>query len=301
MDIQVNRANLPFLECFGSETRLHMIELLNTRPMNIKELAAALHVSSSIVTKHVQKLEQAGIIATESQAGERGRQKVCRLLLNSATLQIKQSTKPVTKGYAVSIPIGQYSDYQVQPTCGLASEHQLLGMVDDPRYFSDPQHVKANHLWFASGYVEYRIPNYIVGQQAIDSIHISLELCSEAPGYNENWPSDITFSINGHAVAMWTCPGDFGSKPGVYTPSWWTMGTKYGVLKSMTIKSDGTYMDGVKMSEFRPENLNIAVGEDIILRIECPVNAEHCGGVNLFGKHFGNYNQDIEINVNIAE
>lgn len=26
------------------------------------------------------------------------------------------------------------------------------------------------------------------------------------PGYNENWPSDITFSLNGVDIASWTSP-----------------------------------------------------------------------------------------------
>src|SRR5690349_16159992 len=150
MNIQVHSRNMPFLECFASETRVKIIELLNERPMNIKELAEELGISSAIVTKRIQKLEDAGIVGTESTSGTRGRRKVCHLIPDSVTLQVKTRELPERNRYEVSIPVGQYSGYQVKPTCGLASETAVLGMIDDPRYFSDPDHIRAKHIWFGS-------------------------------------------------------------------------------------------------------------------------------------------------------
>lgn len=297
MNIQVNSRNMSFLECFASETRVKIIELLNEEPMNIKQLAEKLGVSSAIVTKHIQRLESCGIIATENLSGTRGRQKVCRLVLDSVTLQIRMTEVPERNRYSVSVPIGQYADYQVKPTCGLASETGIIGLVDDPRYFSDPEHVKAKHLWFGSGYVEYRIPNYLVGSQSVQTLNITLEVCSEAPGYNEVWPSDLSFSINGVWIGTWVCPGDFGAKRGVHTPDWWEIGTQHGLLKSITVRSDGTYLDGIMLSEVSSTDLNICYGEEIRFRIACHETAVHCGGVSLFGKNFGNYDQDIEVTV----
>ncbi|WP_240353099.1 ArsR/SmtB family transcription factor [Cohnella algarum] len=71
MKIPVTVRQMAVLECFSSESRVRIIELLNRKPMNVKELAEALGVSSAIVTKHVQKLEEAGIIRTESLSGAR--------------------------------------------------------------------------------------------------------------------------------------------------------------------------------------------------------------------------------------
>ncbi|WP_274653586.1 ArsR/SmtB family transcription factor [Paenibacillus humicola] len=297
MNVQVHSRNMPFLECFSSETRVKIIELLGEQPMNIKELAEALGISSAIVTKHIQKLEDAGIVGTESVSGTRGRRKVCRLLPESVTLQFKTRELSDRDRYEVSIPIGQYSACQVKPTCGLASEDAVIGMIDDPRYFSDPDHIRAKHIWFGSGYLEYRIPNYLVGSQKVRSLSISLEICSEAPGYNENWPSDLTFYLNGMAVGTWTCPGDFGSTPGVYTPQWWAHGTQHGLLKTIHLRPDGSYMDGVRMSDVKAGDLSIGVGEDIRFRIACHDSARHCGGVSLFGRQFGNYDQEIEVAV----
>lgn len=299
MNILVNSGNMSILECFSSETRVKMIELLSKRAMNVGELAEELALSSAIITKHVQKLEIAGIIRTESISGTRGRRKVCHLVHDVLTLILKEPEleKVDTNQYKVSIPIGQYSTYAVKPTCGLVNETEIIGMMDDPRYFSSPDHVKAKHIWFASGYIDYRIPNYLVGQQNVTKLSISMEICSEAPEYNENWPSDISYYINDIHVGMWTCPGDFGSVRGVHTPLWWNGGTQHGLLKTLTVRSDGTYLDGIQISNVIAADLGIEVGQDIRLRIACPETAQHCGGVSLFGKNFGNYDQEIEVTV----
>jgi predicted transcriptional regulator len=295
MKIQVSTRQMTLFEALASESRVRMIELLDARPMNIKELAEALGYSSAIVTKHVQKLEDAGIIRTESLSGTRGRQKVCHLQLDAITLQLRAPAAPVPNRHVTSIPIGQYADYQIKPTCGLASRTNILGMFDDPRYFSDPERTKASHLWFSSGYVEYRIPNYLLSNQRAHSISVTLELCSEAPGFNENWPSDIYFHLNDVCIGYWTCPGDFGSKRGVLTPDWWDHGTQHGLLKSILIQPDGSYIDGVRMSDVPIRDIPIPYGEEIRFRISAPDTAKNCGGLSLFGRHFGNYDQDIEV------
>ncbi|WP_248762671.1 helix-turn-helix domain-containing protein [Paenibacillus sp. ATY16] len=301
MHIQVSTKYMTMLECFSSETRVRMIELLNNGPMSIKELAETLGLSSAIVTKHIQKMEEGGLIMTESLSGTRGSPKMCSLAIDSLTLQLRTSSSEKALNeetkYTVEIPIGQYSDYAVKPTCGLASESKILGLVDDPRYFSDPERMNASHLWFGSGYVEYRVPNYLHAGQAASQLDISLELCSEAPSYNENWPSDISFYINDIEVGIWTCPGDFGSKRGALTPSWWQLGTQNGLLKSLSVQATGTFLDGVKLSEVTLEDVGLKLGEDFRFKLASLETARHCGGISLFGRHFGNYKQDIMVNV----
>ncbi|TLS49239.1 ArsR family transcriptional regulator [Paenibacillus antri] len=305
MRLQADRTNVAIFECFSSESRLRIIELLNERPMNIKELADAVGLSSAIVTKHVQKMEEAGLLVTESIAGKRGMQKLCRLALDELTLVLKRGPaageRPASANrYEVSLPVGQYSSCAVKPTCGLASEHGMIGMVDDPRYFSDPEHVKASHLWFGSGFVEYRIPNYLLRNQTALSLDISLEICSEAPGFNENWPSDISFYVNDRLLGTWTCPGDFGETRGVYTPEWWINRSQYGLLKTLSVGPTGAYIDGVRLSDVTLDALGLAYGETISFRIAALETARNVGGVTLFGKGFGNYNQDIHVSLTYA-
>ncbi|MBD0381443.1 hypothetical protein [Paenibacillus sedimenti] len=148
----------------------------------------------------------------------------------------------------------------------------------------DPEHVKARHIWFGSGYLEYRIPNYLVGKQGARQLTISMEICSEAPAFNENWPSDISFYIKDIRIGVWTCPGDFGADPGVHTPVWWSLGTKHGLLKTISVNKEGAFLDGIQLSDVTIKELGITSGQDIYFRIACLETAEHCGGVSLFGK-----------------
>ncbi|WP_080836815.1 ArsR/SmtB family transcription factor [Cohnella massiliensis] len=297
MKIPVTVRQMAVLECFSSESRVRIIELLNRKPMNVKELAEALGVSSAIVTKHVQKLEEAGIIRTESLSGARGRQKVCHLRLDSITLLLKTPEEGSSNRYAASIPVGHYTAYEAKPTCGLASRTKIIGMLDDPRYFSDPEHVEAAHLWLGSGFVEYRVPNYLLSGQRALGVTVTLELCSEAPGYNVNWPSDIYFYLNDVPLGFWTCPGDFGGAPGAHTPAWWKYGTTHGLLKSIRLRHDGCFIDGVRMSPVTLGEVPIVYGEELRFRIAAPESARHAGGLSLFGKGFGNYDRDIEVTV----
>jgi len=286
--------NYNFIEAFSSKTRIKIIEMLNQKPMKIKDIAENLGVSSTIVTKHINKLEDAGIIKCESMAGIRGMQKVCSINLDQVVIQFRYKT-PANNSYSYTMPIGQYSGFTINPTCGLSSTSKLIGVVDDPRYFADPEHVNANMLWFGSGFVEYRLPNYILSNQTLKSISISLEICSEAPFYNEDWPSDITFFINEQKVGMWTSPGDFGKNVGIFTPGWWTYGTSHGLLKTILINQTGSFIDGIKMSDLVISNLNITYGSEIMFRIGVLEDAANIGGICILGKGFGNYDHDINI------
>ena len=294
MQIPVDRAHSNILEVFASRTRVAMIELLAANPMNIGELAAALKLSSAIVTRHIHQMQAAGLVTCEAQPGRRGTQKICSLAVELLTLQLRPQPR-VQNAYFHEIPVGQYSACQVTPTCGLASATGLIGMNDDPRYFADPAHIGASLLWFGSGWVEYRIPNFLLGGQTARSLEVSLELCSEAPIFAEHHPSDIGFRINGQLLGIWTSPGDFGSKKGLLTPDWWQGGSQYGILKTIRVDESGSHIDGVRVSDITITELQIVYGGEIAFRVEVDEQARHRGGVNLFGRHFGNYGQDIRV------
>ncbi|MBO6292636.1 MAG: hypothetical protein J6N51_10345 [Selenomonas sp.] len=106
------------------------------------------------------------------------------------------------KIYATEIPIGQYSDFSITPTCGLATPEELIGKVDDPSFFDDPRRSQAGILWFSTGFVEYRLPNYLQKGQQLSELQLSFEVSSEAPGVAENWPSELRFRIAAPAEAQ---------------------------------------------------------------------------------------------------
>lgn len=58
-----------------------------------------------------------------------------------------------------------------------------------------------------------------------------------------------------------------------------------------------TTIDGVGLSSVRPEDLGLRHGEPIRICIGVLPDAENVGGINLFGREFGNYPQDIELRI----
>lgn len=285
---------LPVFKALGSEIRIEILKLLLEHPdLNLNELALKLNITNGALTGHIRKLEECGLITVTSESAGHGNQKRC--LVNPRQILIDLTVPREEKNvYRTEIKVGHFSDYEVCPTCGLASSQAQIGQMDDIRYFSHPDRYQADILWFARGYVEYVIPNFIPVSQKIVQLTVSLELSSEAPGVNNNWPSDIHFYLNNVFLGSWTSPGDFGDVKGLFTPDWWYSGcNQYGLLKHLVIGSEGTFIDGLKISDVTIEQLHLTSRSILKFKMAVEEGAKHLGGLTIFGKTFGNYNQDI--------
>lgn len=289
---------LELFKALGSDVRVEIIKiLLNEGSLNMNDLACKLGITNGALTSHIKKLEECGVVAVSSEAPGHGNQKVCSVHLDKILIELQD--KPVNANiYTTDIKVGLFSDYSVYPTCGLANSSRLIGEVDDTRYFAHPDRFEADILWFTKGYVEYMIPNFVPANQKIDEIFISAELSSEAPGVNNVWPSDIYFYLNETLLGTWTSPGDFGDVKGLFTPDWWFPNwNQYGMLKTLVINHDGTFVDGRRISDVVIDELGLTAKSQLKLKLEVPEDAEHVGGLTIFGKGFGNYNQDINIKI----
>jgi predicted transcriptional regulator len=202
----------------------------------------------------------------------------------------------------VAMPVGLYTSCEVSAPCGLCSTDGIIGLLDVPDTFLDPSRMRAGLMWFTRGFVEYQFPNNArLSKTDIEAMEFSFEISSEVPGTATDWPSDITVTVNQKDVGTWTSPGDFGDQRGVYTPDWWTLrGSQYGKLKTWRVAKDGTYVDGVKISPVSLKDLDVSTHHSIRLRIGVKANARHPGGVNIFGRGFGNYDQDIVLRIHTA-
>src|SRR5215213_6563282 len=171
-------------------------------------------------------------------------------------------------------------------------------MFDHPASFYEPERLDAQLLWFHKGYVEYRFPNRLPVGTHPESLRLSMEVCSQAPLFNLDWPSDITVWINGVEIGTWTSPGDFGGEPGRLTPEWWTpRNTQYGLLKVWHVNERETEVDGMRISGMTLRDLKLPNAPFIAVRVGVKADAEHVGGLNLFGSRFGNYPQDLLLRI----
>ena len=289
MRVSISEDNLEFFEALASPVRLKIIGCLSKRSMNIKELAENVGVSSAIMTSHIKKLESAHLVESKK-SKQYG--KVCSLVGTNYMLLFPTPRLAVTH-YDVNLKVGQYTRAEISPTCGIATEHSVIGDYDDPRCFYDPRRENAELIWFSKGYVEYYIPNYVPDDCQVTSIEICAEMCSEYPDVKIDAVSDIDLFLNDEHLCTWQSPGDFGDRRGRYTPSWWHAG-QYGILKRYEINSFGVYLDKELKAEkplchFHTEKdywtLRFAVNED----------SGTPGGLTLFGSTFGDYPQDIYV------
>lgn len=271
-------------QALGSEVRVQILELLLSEgEMNLSFLAARLHLTNGALTAHIKKLEAGSLIRLTAKSTGHGSEKIISLAQVKMLVELAER-EPHPNVFSTSIPIGSYCECDVYPTCGLAAPDHLIGTVDDRRYFFHSDRSQAQILWFTRGYVEYVIPNFIPYGQKIDDITLSMGLGSEAPGYNEDWPSDIHFLLDGIPIAMWTAPGDYGTQRGIFTPDWWYEDwNQYGLLKALQINHRGTFIDGVRKSDVTIDTFGYTDKSTIHLRLSVPEDAEHVGGLTIFG------------------
>ena len=283
------------LKALASEPRVSMLNLLREQRLNINEIAEALKLPQSTVATHISILEEAGLIVTESVKAKKGNQKICRPAFRELLVQFPEKPNAEKDYVDIEMPIGIFTDCHVTTPCGLCSTERIIGLLDIPDSFLNPERMKAGLLWCGSGTFEYKFPNNTMYEsKKVDKLEVSMELSSETPGTNSNWPSDITMWINKVEVGTWVSPGDFGDKRGKYTPSWWKLeGSQYGLLKHFSVTDEGSFVDGIKISDVKLSDLAISEHHSIRVKIGVKDDAEHLGGMNIFGKGFGNYYQGI--------
>lgn len=291
---------LEIFKALGSELRINIIKLLQeNHEMNMNELATSLGITNGALTSHIKKLEESGIIQVMTERGSHGNQKVCKVAVDKIVVDVESEENEEDQNiYNTEVKVGHYSDYEVYPTCGLATSQAIVGEVDDPRYFSHPDRINAGILWFTKGYIEYIIPNLLPSATKIDQITVSLEISSEAPGINNDWPSDISILLNDVKIGTWTSPGDYGDVQGIFTPDWWFPNwNQYGLLKMIVINKKGTFVDGLKISDVTINEFNLDYKSTVRLKFEIEEDAKNVGGITIFGSEFGNYNQDIKVRI----
>lgn len=286
---------LEIAKALSTDIRVNIFKQLLKGSMNVNEIAEMFNMPPSTAAVNIKKLEEAKLVQSELIPGTRGTQKVCAAVYSKIIVEMDAVQENKNENFVlIPMPVGHFFDSKVAPTCGLLNETGIIGEFDDPGSFFDPMRVTAKLIWFCRGYVEYRFPKQTPHGTTITNLELTMEICSEAPLSNKNWPSDITMWINDIEVGTWTSPGDFGGERGVLTPSWWgTENSQFGLLKTWRVNNEGTFIDGRKISTCQLSDLNLQSIPYISMRVGIKEDALNNGGINLFGKGFGNYDTDI--------
>jgi predicted transcriptional regulator len=283
-----------FGKAVSSPVRLEIIKLLYEDNYSISQIAEALDLPQSSAAFHLKLLEAADLIRMEEQPGSHGTMKVCSRKQDYANLCFLPRSSQINQVASIEMPVGSFVDCSISPTCGLYTPNGVVGMEDKEYSFYLPERMNAGLLWTSKGYVQYKFPNQLPAGRFPVCLSFAMEICSEAPGYAEDWRSDITLWVNGIECATWCCPGDFGSRRGRLTPPLWPNGsTQYGIWVKWEIRGDGTYINGDQASKVRLSDIAISENPFVSMTIGNKKNTRYEGGFNLFGKTFGDYPRDI--------
>lgn len=283
------------MAAMASKVRRDILRLVNRNSYSVTEIARLLNIPTSTAAFHVNHLQAANLVHVQSKSAQHGSSKIISRKLDEINISYApdyDSNQVMTS--VLDIPIGSFTDCMATPSCGIATDKNIIEMDDVPSVFFSPARIAAQIIWFSSGYLEYKIPNFALKNKTPVGLSFSLEICSEAPNYRNDWESDITFWVNGTEVCTWVSPGDFGGHRGQLNPDWWSdSSTQYGLLKTIRVNNRGSYLDENKVSNVKISDLNIDEGEYFTLRIGIKPDAANVGGINLFGEKFGNYQQNI--------
>ncbi len=281
----------------ASPERLRILRRLYETSMTVTEVAEAFYMSVSTAAFHLRILRDAGLIDIKLMPGKRGRIQLCQNLFSSLHINAyPQEADADHRRVIHEIPVGLYTGARMEFVAGFCTADEQI-MFDDGNYFS-PRRAEAQLLWASGGYVEYTVSN-TRPESGMKRITLSLELCSETLCYQNGWKSDITFWLNGIELLTYTSPSDFGGRRGVLNPSWWPdSNTQYGELKEITVSEAGVFLDGFRVTDATAPSMADLDGSDtLVFRIGNKPGAKYAGGFNLFGSAFGDYKQDIRVEI----
>lgn len=285
-------------KALSSTIRLEIISLLNKTPKTLSEISKELDLQLSSCSFHLDLLEQAGLISVSYNPKTKKKIKTFSYSEGKVLMLLRKPLNAQKKSFKTSVNIGDYVNAKFSKRCGFASETEQLMDGDNMLTFSPLRH-KAQILWSSDAcFMEYAFPTVFLKEGEIETVEFSLEICSETMGYNNDFPSDITFSVNGKELCCFLCPGDFGDRYGTYTPLWWyPESTKYGTLVTIRIDESGVSLNGKSVNKKIVLSDLFDNDDRLLFKIEVKKDAEHVGGINLFGEKFGDYNRNIELNV----
>lgn len=285
------REGLPVFKALGSSTRVAIMELLIEKgPMRMTAIAQQLGITGGALTSHVKELTDAGLIYIETTGGKHGLQKIChaydrRILVEAAPMGLEQQI------YQHDLPVGGFAHSDVTGASGLARREGPLEPQNSPEAFASSDRERAGLVWFSEGSLVYRLATPLEkGDKALE-LNISLELASFAPDSTGKTGADVTLAINDTPVATWAVAlGRTGDRN---PHSWWQPGwPQHGHLCLVSINSEGTYVDGKRVSAVKATNLALEEG-DIRIAVSSKPRGRRSGGLMIFGRDFGHHEQDI--------
>lgn len=125
------------VQALGSATRIEILNLLRLKgPLNVNEIATHMGLPQSTTATNLKSLERAGLIQTHTMKATKGNQKICSSIYGEILIRFDDRTNLSDDVVTVSMPIGLFTEFEVEAPCGLCSVNNVIGMLDVQEVFS---------------------------------------------------------------------------------------------------------------------------------------------------------------------
>ena len=128
----------------GSKERIAILNLIQTRPMTIKELSQILNLPVSSITLHTNILNEGNLINIEYKPNKKGLVKLCSRAVNTILIlidNVENNEELIEQNY--EMPIGNFTDINIKSPCGIAGKYSDIGEYDEISTFYLPNRHKA--------------------------------------------------------------------------------------------------------------------------------------------------------------
>ena len=285
-------------DALSSPVRVQIMHQLINQNLSIYELAKLNNISVSSMIFHLKILEEAKLIIITT-LNEKKERRVVNRYGHDQRLEIELSLVDVQKEELKkdlqSVPVGSFSEANMGNESGIVFDGEIKTIHNNAPYI--PNRFDAVSIYLNKGYVEYIFNNDSFREKEVVNLSFALEICSEAPYFNNEYKSDITFYVNGKEILTYTASGDYGGRKGRFTQLFKNENfSEFGKLEVITINEKGVYL-GEKLvnDNIRIKDLGINKGNSVKFKIESKEDAKNPGGFNIFGKNSGDCDKDIEM------
>ncbi|MBO4573622.1 MAG: ArsR family transcriptional regulator [Clostridia bacterium] len=298
-----NEEDIPLIACIcdalGDTDRLKILRQLQEAPYlkTIAELKKLTGLPKTTLIRHLQKLEEANIVSVLYRSSAHGMARVFQRDMRKADISLYFKPKERKKDLVSNtqtLRVGHYADFHGE-AFGYATSNNTHHFATEDCF--NIGRYDAELVYATSGRITYYFGNKAAKYNKIKQLDLSFEICSEAPYYDNDYMSDITVWLNGVETANFTCDGDYGDRRGKLNPDWWPdHDTQYGKLVTITVNDEGVFINGSKSTaKVTLKDLKLNEDNKIIFTLGNKDTATHLGGFNLFGRKFGDFEQDITL------
>jgi len=285
------------LKVLSNSARYKILALLSQGPMNISELSRAVKISQPTVTTYINQLEKAGLVFSRLQKSSTGYNKICQTAYPGITLFWQDSEKPATETeYEIEMPVGHYAGIDCSAPCYLATQAGIIASSEDFSRFYHPIRMEAEILVMGQGSINYLFPYNIPKIHKILYLELSLEM-NVAFGPPDSF-TEVVLMLNHHRLEPVRLMPQKVNENHHHRLSWYPdeLSTS-GQLCVWRVSESGSTLNSSPAGKVNLSDLDLHPMQPIEVALETHSSIDPVGGLIIFGKRFGQHNQDIRLTV----